>query len=59
VPLESWKTLAETVQSAVTSVAVLVGGVWAYFKLIKGRTFSQWRSWEEPDLDRPHPPEGV
>jgi hypothetical protein len=39
VSLENWKTLAETVQASITSVAVLVGGIWAYFKLIKGRTF--------------------
>jgi hypothetical protein len=37
--LESWKTVAEIVQAAITSLAVLVGGIWAYFKLVKGRTF--------------------
>jgi len=41
VSLEDWKTLAETAQAAVTSVAVVLGGIWAYFKLIKGRTFTQ------------------
>jgi hypothetical protein len=39
VSLESWKTVAEIVQAAITSVAVLLGGIWAYFKLVKGRTF--------------------
>jgi hypothetical protein len=29
----------ETVQTALTSGAIVVGGVWTYFKFIKGRTF--------------------
>ena len=33
------KTVVETVQSAVTTVAVVVGAVWTYFKFIRGRTF--------------------
>jgi hypothetical protein len=41
VSLEDWKTLAETAQATVTSLAVVLGGIWAYFKLIKGRTFTQ------------------
>jgi hypothetical protein len=36
VPLENWKTVAEVIRAAITSVAVLVGGIWAYFKLVKG-----------------------
>lgn len=39
VALNDWKTLADIFQAAVTSVAVIVGAVWTYFKFIKGRTF--------------------
>jgi hypothetical protein len=34
VPLENWKTVAEVIWAAITSVAVLVGGIWAYCKLV-------------------------
>jgi hypothetical protein len=34
------KTATDVASNIVTSVAVLVGGVWAYFKFIKGRTFA-------------------
>lgn len=37
--LADWKSVAEIVQDVVTSAAVVIGGVWAYFKLWKGRTF--------------------
>lgn len=37
--LDSWKTVADTFQAAITSVAVIVGALWTYFKFIKGRTF--------------------
>ena len=34
------KTATDVASNIVTSLAVLVGGVWAYFKFIKGRTFA-------------------
>ena len=34
------KTATDVASNIVTSAAVLVGGVWAYFKFIKGRTFA-------------------
>jgi hypothetical protein len=37
--LADWKSVAEIVQAVVTSAALVIGGVWAYFKLWKGRTF--------------------
>jgi hypothetical protein len=48
VSLETWKTVAEIVQAAITSGAVVVGSVWAYFKFIKGRTF---RPRVNPEID--------
>lgn len=37
--LDEWKTLTDILGTVVTAIAVIVGGLWAYFKLIKGRTF--------------------
>lgn len=37
--LDEWKTLTDILGTVVTAVAVIVGGLWAYFRLIKGRTF--------------------
>lgn len=37
--LDEWKTLTDILVAVVTTIAVIVGGLWAYFKLIKGRTF--------------------
>lgn len=34
------KTAADVTSNIITSAAVLVGGIWAYFKFIKGRTFA-------------------
>ncbi len=34
------KTTIEEVNNAVTSAAVIIGGTWAYFKFIRGRTFA-------------------
>lgn len=34
------KTTADTVHNIVTSSAVIIGGVWVYFKFIRGRTFA-------------------
>ena len=34
------KTATDVASSIVTSLAVVIGGVWAYFKFIKGRTFA-------------------
>jgi hypothetical protein len=50
--LENIKTIAEIVGTSVTAAALLVGGIWAYFKFVKGRTYrprlevglsGQWR----------------
>ncbi|MFE4727344.1 hypothetical protein [Microbacterium sp. NPDC056736] len=37
-PLANTKTVVEIIQSLVTTTAVVVGGIWAYFKFVKGRT---------------------
>ena len=37
--LDSAKTLAEAVQAAVTTIALVVGGIWAYFRFVKERTY--------------------
>lgn len=37
--LVDWATAVETTQAAVTTVAVVVGAIWTYFKFIRGRTF--------------------
>jgi len=34
--LKDW---IDTVGSLITSIAIVVGGIWAYFKFVKGRTF--------------------
>jgi hypothetical protein len=34
------KTATDVANNIVTSCAVLIGGVWAYFKFIRGRTFA-------------------
>lgn len=34
------KTATDVVSNVVTSTAVVVGGIWAYFKFIRGRTFA-------------------
>ncbi len=51
--LTDTKTWVDIISTSVTTVAVLVGAVWAYFKFAKGRTFrprvridlaAQWRT---------------
>jgi hypothetical protein len=37
-PLADTKTVVEIIQALVATAAVIVGGFWAYFKFIKGRT---------------------
>lgn len=37
--LDELKTLTDILSALVTALAVVVGGLWAYFKLIRGRTF--------------------
>jgi hypothetical protein len=34
------ETLSQTIYNFTTSGAVVIGGIWAYFKFIRGRTFS-------------------
>ena len=57
--LEAVKLLADIVGTSVTAIAVVVGGLWAYFKLVKGRTyrprlevglFGQWRALQGKQL---------
>jgi hypothetical protein len=58
-PLDNIKTFVDIVGTSVTAVALIIGGVWAYFKFVKGRTyrprlevglFGQWRSVDDKDL---------
>jgi hypothetical protein len=51
--LDSLKTVIDIIESVVTGAALIIGGIWAYFKFIKGRTFrprlevnmfGQWRT---------------
>jgi len=50
--IDNVNTVADIVQALLTSAAIVIGGVWAYFKFAKGRTFrprievglsGQWR----------------
>jgi len=36
--LDTFKTLTDAIGTIITSLAVIVGGIWAYFKFAKGRT---------------------
>lgn len=33
------KTLAETAQAAITTAAIIAGGIWSYFRFVKNRLF--------------------
>lgn len=57
--IDDWKAVADIVSSSVTTLAVIAGGVWAYFKFVRGRTFkprlsvdiaAQWRDHRGRDL---------
>jgi hypothetical protein len=37
--LENLETLASVLQAIVTSVAIAVGGIWAYYRFVKERTY--------------------
>jgi hypothetical protein len=37
--LDNVKTVVDIVGTAVTAAAVMIGGIWAYFKFVKGRTY--------------------
>src|SRR4051794_12870338 len=39
--LAAWKDALSALQSIATMAALLVGGLWAYFKLFKGRTYTR------------------
>jgi hypothetical protein len=50
--LDNVKTVVDIIGTAVTAAAVILGGIWAYFKYVKGRTYrprlgvglaGQWR----------------
>jgi hypothetical protein len=50
--LENLKTVADIIGTTVTAAALILGGIWAYFKYVKGRTYrprisvalsGQWR----------------
>lgn len=43
---ETFKNIAAGVASIATTVALLIGGVWAWFKFIRGRTFNPRISYE-------------
>lgn len=58
-PLDNIKTFVDILGTSVTAVALIIGGVWAYFKFVKGRTyrprlevglFGQWRSVDDKHL---------
>jgi hypothetical protein len=51
-PLDNIKTVVDIIGTSVTAIAVILGGIWAYFKFVKGRTYrprlgvgltGQWR----------------
>jgi hypothetical protein len=53
---ESFKNIADGISSIVTALAVIIGGVWAYFKFVRGRTYrprlsvdmvGQWRKLDD------------
>ena len=57
--LDTLKTVIDIIASLITSAAIVVGGVWAYFKFAQGRTFrprievdlsGQWRNVGESKL---------
>ncbi len=57
--LDDIKTIVEIIGTAVTAAAVVIGGSWAYFKFVKGRTYrprlevglsGQWRPVDERHL---------
>ena len=37
----SLNSVTETVSNAASSAAIIIGGVWAYFKFIRGRVFAR------------------
>jgi hypothetical protein len=57
--LDNFKTVIDIIGTLITGAAVVVGGVWAYFKFVKGRTFrprlevhmfGQWRRVDQRQL---------
>jgi hypothetical protein len=38
--MDGWVKLAEIANDVATTLAILVGGAWAYFKFLRGRTFA-------------------
>jgi hypothetical protein len=59
VTLEQVKTATDIAGTVITSLAVIIGAVWAYFKFVKGRTFrprlevelsGQWRDVDGREL---------
>lgn len=39
--MDDWVKLAQIVANAAQATAVIVGGVWVYFKFLRGRTFAR------------------
>lgn len=37
--MEYWESIAKIFQSLITSLALLIGGIWAYFKFLRGRIY--------------------
>lgn len=57
--LDNFKTVIDITGTLITGAAVVVGGIWAYFKFVKGRTFrprlevhmsGQWRKVDQRQL---------
>ena len=57
--LDTAKTIVDIAQALITTAAIIVGGIWAYFKFAQGRTFrprievdlaGQWRDVGESKL---------
>jgi len=37
--LDNAKDIADIISSAITALAIIIGGAWAYFKFVRGRTY--------------------
>jgi hypothetical protein len=57
--LDNAKTVIDLIGTLITAAAVIIGGIWAYFKFVKGRTFrprlevnmsGQWVNVDEKQL---------
>lgn len=37
--MDVWESLTKIIQSIITSSAILIGGIWAYYKFVRGRVY--------------------